>query len=96
MQLLWKGWAAAPLNIWQLVGMESCKVSKKREKKKQTNLMPVRHQSQHFPIALTQATIVHATKTLIPRPPTEKAKGGEAGAGATVRPKSRSISSSAC
>jgi len=41
MQLLWKGWAVAPLNTWQLVVMESCKVSEKREKKKQTNLMPV-------------------------------------------------------
>jgi len=96
MQLLWKGWAAAPLNTWQLVGMESCKVSEKREKKKQTNLMPAQHQSQHFPIALTQATIVHATKMLILRPPTKKVKGEEAGAEATTCLKSRSILSLAC
>jgi len=71
--------------------------SVKKEKKKQTNLMRVRHQTQYFPVTLTQATIVHAAKTSIPRPPTEKAKGGEAeGAGVIARPKSRPISSSAC
>jgi hypothetical protein len=82
----------------ELVRTESCK-GNVREKRKENkpNLMPTRHQSRYFPVALTQATIAHAAKTSIPRPPTEKAKGGEAaGAGAIARPKSRSILSSAC
>jgi hypothetical protein len=54
----------------KLVRTESCKGNvREKRKEKKPNLMPMRHQSQYFPIALTQATIVHAAKTSIPRPP---------------------------